>query len=322
MKKLMNITTSQFDVPRYRDNADLKQAYRRFGLDGVEVMEGSEKSQNIILKDDVVGVHLTFFPCWVRLWRGDEEAILEEYGSWEVCRQVYGGDSGEALLGAYEKNLAFANELSPEYLVFHVSDSSTKESVTRRYRYTDDEVIDASIELINRITPGIQGEPLLLFENLWWPGLRLTRPETTLRFLQGVDYKNKGIMLDTGHLLHTNTALGTLDEALAYIHGTLDRYDDISFIKGIHLHQSLSGEYVERILKDPFPVAEDYFERFGNIHLHIYQIDRHEPFLHPGVGDLVRRIDPRYLVLEQISNNREEHEENLGRQMDYLRSFC
>jgi hypothetical protein len=78
---------------------------------------------------------------------------------------------------------------------------------------------------------------------------------------------------------------------------------------------------VERILKDPFPVAENYFEHFGDIHLHICQIDRHEPFLHPGVGDLVRRIDPRSLLLEQISNNREEHEENLRRQMDYLRSF-
>jgi hypothetical protein len=37
------------------------------------------------------------------------------------------------------------------------------------------------------------------------------------------------------------------------------------------------------------------------------------------VGDLVRRVNPRYLVLEQISNDREEHEAGLRRQMEYLR---
>lgn len=318
MKKLMNITTSHFDIPRFRDNGDLKKFYRHFGLDGVEVMEGSVKSQNIILEDDVIGVHLTFFPCWVRLWRGDAEAILDEYGTWEVCRKVYGGDRREALLKAYEKNLGFANRLSPEYLVFHVSDVSTRETLTRRYRYTDEEVMDASIELVNAMVPGIQGEPLLLFENLWWPGLRFTQPEQTFRFLQGVEYKNKGILLDIGHLLHTNTALKTLDQGLAYIHGILDRYEDLSCIKGVHLHQGLSGAYVEGILRNPFPIAEDYFQRFGDIHQHIYRIDRHQPFLHPRISDLIHRINPLYLVLEQISRTREEHAEGLRQQMAYL----
>lgn len=322
MKKLMNITTSHFDIPRYRDNLDLKYFYRSFGLDGVEVMEGSVESQDIIREDDVTGVHLTFFPCWVRLWRGDEAAILDEYGSWDVCREVYGGDTGETLLKAYGKNLSFAAGLSPEYLVFHISDASTRESVHRRYRYTDEEVIDASVELVNRITPEIPGGALLLFENLWWPGLRLTRPDLTFRLLRGIEYKNTGVMFDIGHLLHTNTALKTLDKALAYVHSILDLYGDISFIKGVHLHQSLSGEYVEGILKNPFPVEEDYFRRFGDIHQHIYRIDSHEPFLHPGVAGLIDRISPEYLVLELISKTREEHAESLARQMEYLRGQC
>jgi hypothetical protein len=319
MKKLMNITTSPFDIPRFRSNEDLKNFYRQFGLDGVEVMEGTVKSQNIVLNDDVTGVHLTFFPCWVRLWRGDEAAILDEYGSWETCRKVYGGDTGAALLKAYEKNLGFANDLVPEYLVFHVSDASTKESVHRRYRYTDEDVIDAAIELVNMIAPGIRGKPLLLFENLWWPGLRFTRPDLSFRLLREIEYENKGIMLDIGHLLHTNTALRTLDEGLVYIHQILDRYEDLSCVKGIHLHQSLSGEYVEKILNNPFPVAEDYFDRFEDIHQHIYRIDSHKPFLHPGVTGLIQRINPEYLVLEQISSTREENEEGLRLQMEYLR---
>jgi hypothetical protein len=78
-------------------------------------------------------------------------------------------------INAALRDTLLAGRLSPEYLVFHVSDASTRESVTRRYRYTDDDVIEASLELVNRITPWIQGVPLLLFENLWWTGLRLIR---------------------------------------------------------------------------------------------------------------------------------------------------
>ena len=47
MKKLMNITTSHFDIPRFRDNGDLKKFYRHFGLDGVEVMEASITSSSV-----------------------------------------------------------------------------------------------------------------------------------------------------------------------------------------------------------------------------------------------------------------------------------
>ena len=318
MKKLMNITTSRFDIPRYRDNGDLKNFYRSFALDGLEVMQGAVQDQALIFPDDVIGVHLTYFPCWLCLWRRDEAAVLEEYGTWDVCRKVYGGDSPEVFIEAYEKNLAFAGALSPEYLVFHVSDTTTRESVTRNYRYRDEEVIDAAIELVNRISPSIPGDPILLFENLWWPGLRFTRPELTKRLLEGVAYKNKGIMLDLGHLLCTNTALRTADDAMAYLETVLARYGDRSFIKGIHLHQSLSGEYVEGILRDPFPIKEDYFERFLDIHDHIYKIDRHQPFRHPGIAPFIQNIAPEYLVLELISSDREEHARLLKQQLACL----
>ena len=51
-----------------------------------------------------------------------------------------------------------------------------------------------------------------LMENLWWPGLTMTRPEMTKRLLSQVHYQKKGIMLDTGHLMHMNLELKTQDE--------------------------------------------------------------------------------------------------------------
>ncbi|MDO7206222.1 hypothetical protein Q5M85_21135 [Paraclostridium bifermentans] len=39
--------------------------------------------------------------------------------------------------------------------------------------YTDKDVIDASIELVNEIFKDLDTEVTILFENLWWPGLRM-----------------------------------------------------------------------------------------------------------------------------------------------------
>ena len=49
-------------------------------------------------------------------------------------------------------------------------------------------------------------------------------------------------MLDTGHLIHTNTDIKTQQDAVDYINTVLDKHDELSsYIKGIHLNQSLSG---------------------------------------------------------------------------------
>ncbi len=112
--------------------------------------------------------------------------------------------------------------LQPEYLVFHVAECTMAESMLRRYHYTDEQVIDAVIELVNSVCNEIEGEPWLLFENLWYPGLTMLRPEMMARLLEGVTYPKCGIMLDLGHLMHTNTALQSADEAVeAYLRGEL-----------------------------------------------------------------------------------------------------
>ena len=44
--------------------------------------------------------------------------------------------------------------LGAEYVVFHVSDVSMEECFTYRFSHTNNQVIDAALELINELLPG------------------------------------------------------------------------------------------------------------------------------------------------------------------------
>ena len=92
----------------------------------------------------------------------------------------------------------------------------------------------------------------------------------------------------------------------------LDRQKDmIPYIKGIHLQQSLTGDYVKEWLQTPHELPEDPTERFCKVYEHIFQIDRHEPFIAAGVKGLVERIAPLYVTYEYITRSREELAEYL-----------
>ena len=318
MKTIMNITTSMHDLPRYADNVDIKRFYRDIGLDGLEVMQTGEDTAGMILPEDTLGVHLRYFTAWMDLWTGNHERLLHEYDDWQTVEHTFGGRDAQALIETFRATLAFAAKLQPEYLVFHVSECHIEESMRRQYHYTDEQVIDATIDVVNAIAENIEGQPLLLFENLWYPGLTMLRPDMTAKLLAGVRYPNKGIMLDVGHLLHTNTALRSSEEALDYLYEVLEPYGNCAEIKGIHLHQTLSGELAEELRQTWQPTLKDYRQRYWDVLPHICRVDSHQPFAHPGVKALVQRVAPDYLVLEQISSDRESHLRTLKEQLAYL----
>ena len=76
--------------------------------------------------------------------------------------------------------------------------------------------------------------------------------------LEQVKYPRKGIMLDIGHLLHTNTALRTEEDAVKYLREVLGRYEDLSIILGVHYHQTLEGAFVEEIKRRPEVLKGSY----------------------------------------------------------------
>ena len=318
MKTTFNLTTYSDDLDRYRDRDDLLQALD--GFDGVELMHCGEDVRSIVPRERIVGVHLCFFPYWYDFYTGDLIACERNLGSRDAISALYGGDEPAALVDAYRRDIAQAKAEGAEYVVFHVSDCADEELFTLRYRHTSQEVVDASADLLNTLFPEPDGELILLMENLWHPGLTLTEPDVTRRLLHRVRYKNKGIMLDTGHLLHTDLSLRTQAEALSYLRRRMEEQGEAvrKAVRGIHLHQSLTGAYMADVAAHPPVLATDPQKRMEQVYTHAFQCDRHQPFTCPGVREFVDWIDPEYLTFEFISRSRAEQEAMLHEQRQAL----
>ncbi len=301
-------------MERFSDGDDIRDFCRRHRLDGLELLPYGENSIGKIPADLVFSVHLSSYNHWVDFWNGKEEGVLEEYRDWATARRVIGKDKG-ALVAQYRAQLDFAESLGARYVVFHVADVSIPEFISHRFTHTDAEVIDASLELINELLADGGYSFQFLVENLWWPGFTMKDKKMTRRLLDGIRYQNKGIMFDTGHLLHTDNDLKTEDEAVDYIHRVLDDHADLCReIKGVHLQQSLSGDYVKALLADPPRLKDSYDDRVGQIFEHIHTVDAHQPFTAQGVKGLIDRLNPDFLVYEFCTRSRAEHEDFLARQ--------
>ncbi|QHI71390.1 TIM barrel protein [Aminipila terrae] len=253
-------------------------------------------------------------------WNENEIELIHKFKNAETWEMFYGGKNREALIKMLREDLDRASRAGAEYVVFHVSDVSIEEGYTYKWLHTDEEVVDRSAELINLLFDGQKYEFKLLMENLNWAGLDFTRPEITKRLLKKVHYKNKGIMLDIGHLMCTNLELKSEQQAIEYVHRMLDEHDILCrYIKGIHLHQSLSGEYVKQHLCIAPDLPEDYFEKFSVGYKHILNIDTHRPVTDSGIKSVIDRINPDYLVHELAASDRNEKEQVLHIQTETLK---
>ena len=324
MKKTINMTASTHDTDRYKDKADLRDFYKSRGLDGLELMLFGDLSvPEKITAEEIIGIHLNYFTHWVDFWRGNDEALKKEYGSLENAYERFGGSDRSAIVDKFVKELDNAEKLNVEYVVFHVGDVKLAEVFTYKHECTDDEVITATCELINEILDGRNYSFYFLAENLWWAGFSFTSPDMTRKLMENIHYPKKGIMLDTGHLIHTNRKLRSQDEAVDYIHAMLDLHGELcGYIRGIHLNQSLSGEYVESILKSPPPEMEtDPKKRYWQAGMHVYKIDYHHPFSTERITSVVDRISPLFLTHELITNDLAEHTKHLDIQLEALKNM-
>lgn len=294
MKFQMNFTTSYDDVIRFGSVEELQQFYTEHGCTGLEVMPLGYSTKDapdvylpaeecpLIRPEMVTGVHCCCSGDWIA---SDRQKLIE----------------------GYRRDLDYATRMGAEYVVFHVVQVDDEEGITYKLKHTDREVIEEAADFINELLDGQKYDFWFLMENLWWPGLTFLHLEDTQILLDRVHYEKKGFMLDTGHFLHTNLDLETQEEGVTYIQKMLDAHRNmISYIKGIHLQQSLTGDYVKKWLQSVHELPKDPMERFCKVYEHIFQIDRHEPFTAEGVEDLVRRIDPLYVTYEYITRSREE----------------
>lgn len=315
MQQILHIPSYNEILAEYKDAEDLKNSYEKYGCKGLEIICCGEDERKIITPQMVKGLHMCFYPSWIDFWNQDKDAMNLEFGKPEVWEGFYGGKEPRVLLEQFEKDLAYAQKMGAEYVVFHISDVTIEGVFTHQHTHTDEEVIAASAEVINQLLDGKDYNFTFLMENLWWPGLTMTNPEMTAQLLDFVHYERKGIMLDTGHLMCTNLELKTEEEAWNYVDKMLDIHGElIRYIKGVHLHQSVTGEFTKKALKEVPKLEEDYYKRFTQVYQLLGNIDTHKPTCCLSAKRVINRIKPKYIVHELMASNRQQRETVLKKQ--------
>lgn len=300
MKKLFNFSNYYTDLEKINSSAqELENCLLQYRMDGIELIICQPWEPSIIPAKFIKGIHLRDWPIWLDFWQGNQTALLNEFGSRGKIRQYYGGESREILIENYRQQIQQAEEMGAEYVVFHIGHTQTKHLLDHKFTCTDEEVVEASIEMLNQIFSGLETKITLLLENLWLSGLTFLRPKLAERLLKEIVHSPKGFMLDTGHLMNTNPFLTNQQEGIAYILDTLKELGELKkHIRGIHLQKSLSGQYVLKNRKTEIE-AEKAME-------HIFKIDQHQPFSHPDIQKVVEIVEPDYLVYEFITLNKEQ----------------
>ncbi|WP_294551660.1 TIM barrel protein [uncultured Pseudoflavonifractor sp.] len=320
MKYVMCLPLGQNLLTDYDSWDDLRRSLAALGCTGVEGIWPGGPGPEDIPRDLIVSYHLTFYPDWLDFYREDKAALRRKFGSLDTAYQFYGGSGPDTLLELYRADLNRARRLNARYMVFHVSDVSLEEGYTYRWLHSDEEVIDAAVELINLLLRDCAPDFTFLVENQWWPGFTFTDPKKTERLLNGIRFARKGILLDTGHLMNTCLDLRTQEEGVQYIHRMLDCHGSLSdFVRGIHLHQSISGAYVRSHTgRPPDSKGKDYLTRFNENYRHILQIDRHLPWTAPGICSVLERIAPDYVAHELSARTRRQREAAIRTQRETL----
>lgn len=317
MLELVNLSNDITDTEGLlgENPAKLASFLQKYHLDGIEFMCCAPWDKNFHQPDIIKGFHLWFWPSWLDFWLGNEASLLREFGSWKNIESCFGA-SREAWLNKWTDNFQQASECGAEYVVFHVAQARSSEIRCRSFAYSSAQVIEAVLEIINQLTARLPSEVALLYENLWWPGLDFSSPALVHELLAGTQHKC-GIMLDTGHLMNTNTKLCCESQATDYILQIVDSLGTAADrILGIHLHTSFSGEYVER--EKELHCQPEYGLSPGEIMDYVLQVDQHQPFRTAAARRIVDAVQPRYLVHEFVPKDYEDWESKLVQQKKAL----
>ncbi|MBR2739154.1 MAG: TIM barrel protein [Oscillospiraceae bacterium] len=321
MTQCINFPISSYSIRPYGGWDRLEKQLRDMGLDGIEGILDPDDMDPSFPPNLLAGYHMIFYPDWLDFYRQNNRELVRKFGSMDMVERFYRGTHPEDLMRQFREDLAYAVSMHTPYVVFHVSDVSIEEGYTYSWLHTDREVLDASMEFINELLRDTEPTFEFLVENQWWPGFTFTDPEKTEYLLSGIDYPRTGIMLDTGHLMNTNTKLRTQADGIEYIlrmiqaHGELKKH-----IRGMHFHQSLSGAYVRKNTgKVPDGLPSDYFEAYSVNYPHIQNIDRHRPWTDPGCVRIIEEVSPEYLTHELSSGPQMPQLTAVRRQLDTIR---
>lgn len=277
------------------NNLDLHQMVQQMGVDGIEQFIYTLEPGTNKYKDITVGVHLNYWPYWMDFWLKKAKRLKQQFRNIRE-RNKYFRDamSCEEWLSVIRRNIGAALSQNPEYLVWHVAEANNEEAFTYQFNYSDREVLTAAADVFNSVCDEIPAHVPVFFENLWWPGLRLTDVRNVKYFFERLHSRNVGIMLDTGHLMNTNLRIKNEAEGADYVCKVYEKLGECrDLVRGVHLSCSLSGSY-QRNLSHQVP-EELTMEVVWK---HISNIDQHQPFQTEAAKRILDTIQPEYVVHE------------------------
>ncbi len=327
MKRLLNFSTHPGEPEVFDD--DWRKAgdfLEEWGFDGFELYPVGDYPCEIIPAGIVAGLHLRFFVILAPIWRGDHGRLLQIFGDWQTVERYYGGRDAEWIATFYARQLDLARHLGCGYVVFHPVHCELEHVYNWRFPWRVEDTLDMCAEVINAASRASAFEGWILFENLWWPGsFRLDSPAEYEYLLERVHHPRCGIALDTGHLLNKNPSLGTdEDRAIDYLLGRIESLGETAkHIRTVHLTKSLSGEYIRssQQIADPYQGTRTFWERLNRARKHVSRIDRHEPFEHPRIAEVLQRADPDQVVFEYTFKNKGEWRDKIARQKRALQGY-
>ncbi len=116
-------------------------------------------------------------------------------------------------------------------------------------------------------------------------------------------------------MINNNRDIKNSKEGIEYIKKNLENIGEYkNLIYGMHLNYSLSGEYVNKAIKENREKNLNIEEIMNNVYQHVGSIDYHDPFEDKEILDIIKSLPLKYLVFELIGNTQEELEEKIQRQ--------
>lgn len=310
-------------VPKSGEEEEFFKVYERLkhrGVTGIETIIGDHLPLENYERYPIKGVHLLYYPTWLEFWKGDQAKVREDFYDDEGVLNYYRSFEKDILLETFKKQFEDAKKIKAKYLVFHVSHVRPKDIFTYSFDYTSIEVLDETLKIVNEVFKG--DGPLLLFENLPWPGLTLKDYDLTKYFFERVEYKNKGFLLDLSHIICTEKNIKSFQDADRYILNKIRELKELDkFIYGVHINGIDFKNYLEKNFSKEIKDWSngDRNRKFKIEWEHMKNLDPHR--IYKGDLNLILNRLPnlKYINLELNFSSIDHLEEVVREQLNYIK---
>ena len=270
------------------------------GADGLELLTGYF-DVDTEYRDITAGVHLPYSTDWYSAWTGVHDT------SWmtdDEIKFIHYGKDRDGIVSNIVRSIRYAAVTDPAYGVLHAGSVHIDDLFRKGHRNSDTDVLNAFAEMVNSAVSHFNGgEPpfRILFENLWWPGLKMLDDREFRLFEERLEFDNWGFCLDTGHMMN---ALGDCYEETSSINSLLTIFEKYpremkDRIMTMHLQLSTSAEYTNSVYPE-VDMSLPPKERLSKAYGHVCRIDQHRQFTSEKCIDLVNAISPDFVTHEIV----------------------